>query len=142
MCNSVKRWAKPVVPVYFNLDPANPDHATKACDLVDDEKWLSLNLANNEEIFKNKIIHDVIKISCFRSSHSLGMKNHACFIPLVPLETIAYACAIICHLIGSYRFDDEKLSDLNSTGNANNFHQYLKMLKEIRDHNPMALMNI
>ncbi|KAG9076035.1 hypothetical protein FRC06_009752, partial [Ceratobasidium sp. 370] len=94
MRNGMKKWAEPIVPIYFDLDRSDPDHAKKACDLISDEKWLSPNLANDKDIFKHKIIRDVIKFSFFRSTCSLGVKNRACFIPLVPLETIAYACAI------------------------------------------------
>ncbi|KAG9090864.1 hypothetical protein FRC06_000848 [Ceratobasidium sp. 370] len=142
MCNGVKKWAEPVIPVYFELDHSDPDHARKAHNLIDNEKWLSLNLANDEEIFNHKIIRNVIKFAFFCSAHSLGTMNWACFIPLVLIETIAYACAIIHHLIGSYQFDAERSNDLNSGDDVNNVRNYMRLLKEIGDHDPTALMNI
>ncbi|KAG9083000.1 hypothetical protein FS749_006376, partial [Ceratobasidium sp. UAMH 11750] len=140
--NGVKKWAEPIVEIVYDLDRADPNHARKARDLVEDEKWLSPKLANDKYIFKHKSIRDVIKFSFFHSFRSLGTKNQARFIPLVPLETIAYICAIIRHLIGAYQFQDEKASDLNSSENADHFRNYMKMLKEIGEEDATALTNI
>ncbi|KAG9074948.1 hypothetical protein FS749_013450 [Ceratobasidium sp. UAMH 11750] len=140
--NGVKKWAEPIVEIVYHLDRADPNIVRKARDLVEDEKWLSPKLANDDGIFKHKTIRDVIKFSFFRSSRSLGSKNRARFVPLVPLETIAYACAIIRHLIGAYQSSDEKASDLNSSENADHFRNYMRMLKEIGEEDPTALVNI
>ncbi|KAG9086048.1 hypothetical protein FRC06_003296, partial [Ceratobasidium sp. 370] len=140
--NHVKKWAERMVGSYYNLNRAHPNHAEKACDLIDGHKWLSPTLANNKHVFKHPIISNTITYLFFHTSRSVGSKNLERFTPLVPIETIAYVCAIIRHLIMAFLTKDEHASNLNAKDNADNFCMYLDMLKRIEDSDEAALKNI
>ncbi|KAG8709950.1 hypothetical protein FRC08_017837 [Ceratobasidium sp. 394] len=138
----IKTATEPMIGMAFGLDRGNPDHAVKAAELTDDERWLLPNLANDGDIFMNPIIENAIYSSFFRSTRSIGSKNIDQFTPLVPLETIAYVCAIIRHLIAAFKVSDEKANHLDSSGDAEQFRIYMRMLKELGERDEVALQNV
>ncbi|KAG8734240.1 hypothetical protein FRC10_011810, partial [Ceratobasidium sp. 414] len=140
--NIVKAAAEPLVGALFGLDWGDPNHTIKAGDLTKDEKWLSPNLVNDAEIFKHEIIHRTIFLSFFRSNKGIGSKNLGRFTPLVPLETIAYVCAVIRHLIVAFMVSDEKANHLDASGDAEYFRIYMGMLEDIGDRDEAVLKNI
>ncbi|KAG9083088.1 hypothetical protein FRC06_004702 [Ceratobasidium sp. 370] len=140
--NVLKVCSKPMLGSYYGLDRSEPNHTQTARNLTLGEKWLLLNLANNEFLFQHKIISKTIAHAFFRSLKAIGVKHKCRFSPLIPIAMIAYACAIIHHLIKLFEVNDDKASDLKASGNADDFCTYMGMLWEIGEKNPGVLVNI
>ncbi|KAG8796672.1 hypothetical protein FRC12_010188 [Ceratobasidium sp. 428] len=136
--NGVKRSCEAMVPLYFELKWSDPHRAALVNSLTDggDERWISLNLENNNKRFKHPIIRNTIKNVFFRNDKSFGNTHLDEFTPLVPLPTIA----CIRNQIKSYVSEKNKDTNLNSTSNADAFTMYMKMMEKIHQENPAHLL--
>ncbi|QRV96224.1 hypothetical protein RhiJN_24242 [Ceratobasidium sp. AG-Ba] len=141
--NSMKTSAEPLVTAHFKLRRSDPDHAETAKDLTDggDEKWVSPNLENDEQMFEHPIIADTIEQEFFRTPRSFGYRNIKRFTPLIPVPAIAYACAIIRNRIKSFEVEIGK-GELNATTDKDSFTLYMEMLNDMRASNPVQLIDI
>ncbi|KAG9088114.1 hypothetical protein FRC06_002231, partial [Ceratobasidium sp. 370] len=126
----------------YGLDHSEPDHVQESRQLTWDEKWLLPTLTNDESMFQHKIISNTIAHAFFRSTKGIGVKHLAQFTPLIPAATIAYVCAIIRHLIKSYKFNNPKAANLKANEDANSYRMYMRMMQEVMQVNPGALTNI
>ncbi|QRW07672.1 hypothetical protein RhiLY_06671 [Ceratobasidium sp. AG-Ba] len=142
--NLVKKAAEPLVSAHFGLRRRNANRVEKAKGLTVDgnECWLSPNKENDDEIFKNPIIAQLIEDVFFKTPNSFGYQHLEAFTPLVRLGTIAFVCAIIRHCILSYASENRKATKLNSTSDKDAFVLYMGMLEDIRQNNPPHLLDI
>ncbi|QRV89200.1 Tail fiber protein [Ceratobasidium sp. AG-Ba] len=141
---SLKNTCDPLVRFHFDLRWSDPLRAKKANSLTDegDERWLSPNLMNDDEIFKHPCIADAIEQEFFKSPKSLGSRHLEEFSPLVPIPTIAYTCAIIRNRIKAYAQDNGQTAELEASSDKGMFKMYLEMLENMRKHNPVHLLEI
>ncbi|KAG9093129.1 hypothetical protein FRC07_011525, partial [Ceratobasidium sp. 392] len=139
--HALKKVCNNLVGPHFELRRSDADRVQHSKDLLNKEKWLSSTNGNDSNRFHHRIIRDAIREGIFSGPQSPGAKNFERFIPLVPLPTIAYVCALIRHHIKSFQFDDSKAGHLVASENADDFRMYMKMLKEMQKNNEGSLKN-
>ncbi|QRW05962.1 hypothetical protein RhiLY_11307 [Ceratobasidium sp. AG-Ba] len=142
--NAMRKACENLVAVYYGLRRSVPGHAEKAKSLTDggEERFLSKNLENDHEMFMHDIIADTIENAFFKTAKSFGFKNLQAFTPLVPLPTIAFACAIIRNRIKAFEVDLSKPAELDSEADRDAYKLFMQMLEDIRKDNPAHLLKI
>ncbi|KAG8734489.1 hypothetical protein FRC10_011700 [Ceratobasidium sp. 414] len=64
--NAMKKACNGLLSAYYSLHCSDSNHKVKAAKITHDEKWLSLNLANNNMQFQHAIIRDTIHNGFFQ----------------------------------------------------------------------------
>ncbi|QRV95529.1 hypothetical protein RhiJN_23547 [Ceratobasidium sp. AG-Ba] len=137
---ALKSWADALVKVHFKLHRSDPTSAETAKSLTYEgkERWVSPNLKTDEEVFKHPIIGDLIEHEFFKNRKSFGYKHLGRFTPLIPVPTIAYACAMIRIAIRAFENKDSTC-ELNAMHDKDDFTLYMQMLDDLRErycHDP------
>ncbi|KAG9079161.1 hypothetical protein FS749_008770 [Ceratobasidium sp. UAMH 11750] len=133
--NYVKKAADGRVPSVYGLVRGDPQSAVRAVDLTTRDKFLSPNLANDTQRFKNDIFRDVIQAAFFDGPRSLGARYQHWFDELMPRETIAFAACIIQRIIKSYEKNDKASKSLASDKDFAEYEHYLGMMEEMTTTN-------
>ncbi|QRW13141.1 hypothetical protein RhiLY_12140 [Ceratobasidium sp. AG-Ba] len=140
----MKKSCKHLVAAYYGLRRSDPDHAAKAKSLTDgsEERFVSSNEQNDSEMFMHQILADSIENAWFKTAKSFGFKHIEAFTPLVPVQSIAFACAIVQNRIKALEVDISKPAELNAEGDRDAYMMFMEMLEKIRKENPAHLLKI
>ncbi|KAG9095383.1 hypothetical protein FRC06_009851 [Ceratobasidium sp. 370] len=120
--NQVKKAAEGRVPLAYGLICGDPQSTVQVTDLTTQDKFLSLNLANDTHQFKHDIIHAMIQAAFFDEPQILGARYDNWLDDMMPRETITF---VIQCMIKSYKANNRSSRTLAADKDHAEFERYL-----------------